>query len=169
MAEFEAAFTSLSKFAPELVASEERRCIEFEKRLRRGLKMRVGGSMIRDYGRLVDAATLIEIMMQGRRDRKAPRGVRMARVMEGDREASLLNSLRVAFLERLFQCQVQVLGKAVKETLPVSSVANWATSLQFARRGEEYREQHHLRLDLRARVRVEASRSRVISVVRQGT
>ena len=46
VAEYEAAFTSLSRYAPELVASEERRCIEFEKRLRRGLKMRVGGSMI---------------------------------------------------------------------------------------------------------------------------
>lgn len=45
MAKFEAAFTSLSRFAPELVASEERRCIEFERKLRHGLKMRVGGSM----------------------------------------------------------------------------------------------------------------------------
>ena len=64
VAEFEAAFTSLSRFAPELVASEERRCIEFEKKLRRGLKLRVGGTMIRDYGRMVDAAAHIEIMMQ---------------------------------------------------------------------------------------------------------
>ena len=46
VAEYEAAFTTLSRFAPELVTSEERRCIKFEKRLRRGLKMRVGGSMI---------------------------------------------------------------------------------------------------------------------------
>jgi len=64
VAEFEAAFTSLSRFAPELVASEERRCIEFEKKLRRGLKLRVGGTMIRDYGRMVDAAAHMEIMMQ---------------------------------------------------------------------------------------------------------
>ena len=64
VAEFEAAFTSLSRFAPELVASEERRCIEFEKKLRRGLKLRVGGTMIREYGRMVDAAAHMEIMMQ---------------------------------------------------------------------------------------------------------
>ncbi|XP_028062686.1 uncharacterized protein LOC114266002 [Camellia sinensis] len=34
VAEFEAAFSSLSRFAPELVVTEERRCIEFEQRLR---------------------------------------------------------------------------------------------------------------------------------------
>ncbi|THF99040.1 hypothetical protein TEA_000656 [Camellia sinensis var. sinensis] len=38
VAEFKAAFTSLSRFAPELVAFEERRCLEFEKKLRHGLK-----------------------------------------------------------------------------------------------------------------------------------
>ena len=46
------------------MASEERRCIEFERKLRHGLKMRVGGSMTREYGRLVAAATHMEIMMQ---------------------------------------------------------------------------------------------------------
>ena len=93
----------------------------------------------------------------------------MARVMAGDREVSLINSLRVAFLDRLFLCRVLVREKAVRETLPVSSVASRATSLQFVPRGEECREQHLLQFDLRARVRVEASRSRVISVVSQGT
>ncbi|CAL5444876.1 unnamed protein product [Camellia sinensis] len=56
VAEFEATFTSLSRFAPELVVSEEHRCFEFERKLRRGLKLRVGGSFIREYRRLVDAA-----------------------------------------------------------------------------------------------------------------
>ena len=93
----------------------------------------------------------------------------MGRVMVGDREASLLSSLRVVFLDRPSQYRVLVLGRAVRETSPVSSVVSWATSLQFVLRGEEYREQHHLRLDLRVRVRVETSSSRVISVVRQGT
>ena len=63
MAEFEATFTSLSRFTPELVASEERRCFEFEWKLRRGLKLRVGGSFIREYRRLVDATSHMEIMM----------------------------------------------------------------------------------------------------------
>ena len=93
----------------------------------------------------------------------------MARVMAGGREVSLLNSLRVVFLDPLFQCRVLVLGKAVRETLPVSSVASWVTSLQFVLRGEEFREQHLLRLDLRARVRVEVSRSLVFSAVSRGT
>ncbi|MBN3585807.1 hypothetical protein JYB64_25795, partial [Algoriphagus aestuarii] len=64
VAEFEATFTSLSRFAPELVASEECRCYEFERKLRRGLKLRVGGSYIREYRHLVDAAAHMEIMMQ---------------------------------------------------------------------------------------------------------
>ena len=46
VAEFEATFTSLSRFAPELVASEARRCYEFERKWRRALKLRVGGSYI---------------------------------------------------------------------------------------------------------------------------
>ena len=46
MAEFEATFTSLARFAPELVAPEERHCFELERKLRRGLKLRVGGSFI---------------------------------------------------------------------------------------------------------------------------
>ncbi|CAL5331388.1 unnamed protein product [Camellia sinensis] len=64
VAEFEATFTSLSRFAPELVASEERRCYEFERKLRRGLKLRIGGSYIREYRHLVDAAAHMELMMQ---------------------------------------------------------------------------------------------------------
>ena len=43
VAEFEAIFTSLSRFALELVASEERRCYEFERKLRRGLKLGLVG------------------------------------------------------------------------------------------------------------------------------
>ena len=64
MAEFEATFTSLSRFAPELVASEERCCFEFERMLRRGLKLRVEASFFREYIHLVDAAAHMELMMQ---------------------------------------------------------------------------------------------------------
>lgn len=82
MAEFEAAFTSLSKFALELVASKERRCLEFERKLRHGLKMRVGGSMTRDYERLVDAAAYMEIMMHGEDERL--RGSKRSQDGQGD-------------------------------------------------------------------------------------
>ncbi|GMP35335.1 hypothetical protein CsSME_00007809 [Camellia sinensis var. sinensis] len=51
-------------FAPELVAFEERRCLEFEKKLRTGLKLRVTGSMTREHGRLVDAAVHLETIMK---------------------------------------------------------------------------------------------------------
>ncbi|XP_028100388.1 uncharacterized protein LOC114299749 [Camellia sinensis] len=46
VAEFEATFTSLSCFALELVAIEERRCLEFERRLRPKILMKVVGNMI---------------------------------------------------------------------------------------------------------------------------
>ncbi|XP_028060573.1 uncharacterized protein LOC114264169 [Camellia sinensis] len=46
VAEFEAAFSSLSRFAPELVATEERRCFEFEQRLRTKILFKVTGNMI---------------------------------------------------------------------------------------------------------------------------
>ena len=49
VAEFEATFTSLSRFAPELEATEERRCLEFEKKLRTRLMFKMVGPMIRDF------------------------------------------------------------------------------------------------------------------------
>ena len=60
MAEFEAIFISLSRFASELVATEERRCLEFDKRLRTELMFKVVGSMIRDYGRLVEVTAHLD-------------------------------------------------------------------------------------------------------------
>ncbi|XP_028108053.1 uncharacterized protein LOC114306930 [Camellia sinensis] len=63
--EFEATFTSLSRFAPDLVATEERRCLEFEKRLRLGILIKVMGNMIQDYDRLVESVAHVEIMLEG--------------------------------------------------------------------------------------------------------
>ncbi|XP_028075101.1 uncharacterized protein LOC114277399 [Camellia sinensis] len=57
VAEFEVAFSSLSRFAPELVATEEHRCIAFEQRLRTKILFKVARNMIRVYDRLVKAAT----------------------------------------------------------------------------------------------------------------
>ncbi|KAF5932581.1 hypothetical protein HYC85_028752 [Camellia sinensis] len=82
VAEFEATFTSLSRFAPELVASEERRCYEFERKLRRGLKLRVGGSFIREYRHLVDAAAHMELMMQ--EEDEGQRGSKRGQDGQGD-------------------------------------------------------------------------------------
>ncbi|KAF5934530.1 hypothetical protein HYC85_030701 [Camellia sinensis] len=82
VAEFEATFTSLSRFAPELVASEERRCYEFERKLRRGLKLRVGGSYIREYRHLVDAAAHMELMMQ--EEDEGQRGSKRSQDSQGD-------------------------------------------------------------------------------------
>ncbi|KAF5934503.1 hypothetical protein HYC85_030674 [Camellia sinensis] len=69
-------------FAPELVASEKRRCFEFERKLRRGLKLRVCGSFIREYRRLVDAAAHMEIMMQ--EEEEGQRGSKRSQDGQGD-------------------------------------------------------------------------------------
>ncbi|XP_028054474.1 uncharacterized protein LOC114258695 [Camellia sinensis] len=68
--EFEATFTSLSRFEPNLVAIEKRRCLEFEKRLRPRILMKVMGNMIQDYDRLVKSMTRIEIMLEGKKKRQ---------------------------------------------------------------------------------------------------
>ncbi|XP_028114370.1 uncharacterized protein LOC114312332 [Camellia sinensis] len=70
VAEFEAKFTSLSRFALELVATEERRCLEFEKRLRPKILMKVVGNMICDYDRLVEAVAHVEITVEAEEARQ---------------------------------------------------------------------------------------------------
>ncbi|GMP61959.1 hypothetical protein CsSME_00024237 [Camellia sinensis var. sinensis] len=63
VAEFEVSFTSLSRFAPELVMTEECRCLEFEKRLRTRLLFKVATFMISDYGSLMEATTHLETVI----------------------------------------------------------------------------------------------------------
>ncbi|XP_028104763.1 uncharacterized protein LOC114303815 [Camellia sinensis] len=60
LAQFEAQFTSSSRFAPELVATEEWRCIEFEEKLHDEIKGKVVGCMHRNYHTLVEAAAHVE-------------------------------------------------------------------------------------------------------------
>lgn len=69
VAEFETTFTSLSTFALEFVAIEERWCLEFEKRLRTDLMFRVAGSMIRDYGCLMEAVAHLETIIHADEER----------------------------------------------------------------------------------------------------
>ncbi|XP_028087682.1 uncharacterized protein LOC114288378 [Camellia sinensis] len=69
VAEFEAVFSSLSRFAPELVATEERRCFEFEQRLRTKIFFKVIGNMIQNYDHLVEAAAHVEIIVETKNER----------------------------------------------------------------------------------------------------
>ena len=69
VAKFKAVCSSLSRFAPELVATEERRCIEFEKKLKTKIMFKLVGNMIREYDRLVETATHIEISIQAEDER----------------------------------------------------------------------------------------------------
>ncbi|XP_028066175.1 DNA-binding protein HEXBP-like [Camellia sinensis] len=69
VAEFEASFSSLSRFAPELVATEERRCFEFEQWLRMEILFKVARNMIREYDRLVEAAAHVEITVEAEEER----------------------------------------------------------------------------------------------------
>ncbi|XP_028060636.1 dammarenediol II synthase-like [Camellia sinensis] len=56
-------FTSFSRFAPELVATEERCCYEFERRLRDDIWEKVVGSMWENYFDLVEAAAHAEAVV----------------------------------------------------------------------------------------------------------
>ncbi|XP_028070551.1 uncharacterized protein LOC114273010 [Camellia sinensis] len=67
--EFEAAFSSLSRFAPELVVMEEHRYIEFEQRLRTKILFKVARNMIRDYDHHVEAAAHVEIIVEAEEER----------------------------------------------------------------------------------------------------
>lgn len=69
MAEFEAAFSSLSRFAPELVTTEEHRCIEFEKKLTTKILFKDAGNMIQNYDCLVEAAAHVEIIVEAEEER----------------------------------------------------------------------------------------------------
>ena len=69
MVEFEATFTSLVRFTPELMATKEHRCLEFEKRLRPKIMLKVMGYMFRDYDRLVEVTTHVEIMLEAEESR----------------------------------------------------------------------------------------------------
>ncbi|XP_028070699.1 uncharacterized protein LOC114273139 [Camellia sinensis] len=64
VADFKATFTSLVCFAPELVATKECRWLEFEKRLRPKILMKEMGNMFREYDRLVEVATHVDIMLE---------------------------------------------------------------------------------------------------------
>ncbi|XP_028093044.1 uncharacterized protein LOC114293206 [Camellia sinensis] len=67
--EFEMAFSSLSRFAPELVATEECHCIEFEKKLRTKILFKVAENMIQNYNHLVKVAAHVEITVQAEEER----------------------------------------------------------------------------------------------------
>ncbi|XP_028119918.1 uncharacterized protein LOC114317416 [Camellia sinensis] len=90
VAEFEAKFTSLSRFVPELVATEERRCLEFEKRLRPNILMKVVGNMIRDYDHLVETAAHAEITVEAEEARQ-----RLKRVGHSDARGDTSSSKRL--------------------------------------------------------------------------
>ncbi|KAF5934439.1 hypothetical protein HYC85_030610 [Camellia sinensis] len=63
VAQFEMRFASLLRFASELVATEERRCFEFERRLCFDIREKVAGSFWKDYYNLVEAAAHVEAMV----------------------------------------------------------------------------------------------------------
>ncbi|XP_028085440.1 uncharacterized protein LOC114286473 [Camellia sinensis] len=63
LAQFEMRFTSLSRFAPKLVATEERRCYEFERWLRDDIREKVVRSKWKNHYDLVKAATHAEVVV----------------------------------------------------------------------------------------------------------
>ncbi|XP_028097665.1 uncharacterized protein LOC114297429 [Camellia sinensis] len=70
VAEFEAMFTSLARFASKLVATKKRRCFKLEKRLRPKILIKVMGHVYREYDKPVEAAVHVEIMMEAKEARQ---------------------------------------------------------------------------------------------------
>ncbi|KAK3040154.1 hypothetical protein RJ639_028404 [Escallonia herrerae] len=60
VAQFEAKFTSLSRYAPHLVDTENRKARRFEKGLKRGIKNRLLASRLRMYAQVVERAKILE-------------------------------------------------------------------------------------------------------------
>lgn len=58
---FERWFANLSRFAPELVETEDLRCFEFESKLRDDIRVRIAGSWHKRYSVLVEAAAHVEV------------------------------------------------------------------------------------------------------------
>ncbi|GMP26121.1 hypothetical protein CsSME_00002701 [Camellia sinensis var. sinensis] len=68
LVQFEAWFANLSRFAPELVETEELRCLEFESRLCDDIRERIVGSWHRSYSVPVEAVAHVEaaVLAMGR-------------------------------------------------------------------------------------------------------
>lgn len=128
MAKFEVVFTNLSRFTPELVAIEGRRCLEFEKRLRTGLLFKVVESIIRDYGRLIEATAHLETVIQTGEERM--RGSLRGRlgIVKG-RGVPPHSSPREYSLDPLFLYQVLGLGEVFRVGSLALTIVSWATSL----------------------------------------
>ena len=73
MVRFERWFANLSRFAPELVETEDLRCFEFESKLRDAIRVRIAGSWLIRYSVLVEAAAHVEaaVLAMGQ-DREEP-------------------------------------------------------------------------------------------------
>ena len=61
LAQFEAWFTNLSKFASKLMETKELRCLEFESRLCDDIQGRIVGAWHRSYNVLVEATAHVEV------------------------------------------------------------------------------------------------------------
>ena len=73
VAQYEAAFTALSRYAPELVSTEARKAAKFQRGLRADIRHAFGGAMSVDYATIVQRAYAIE------RDRNEWRATQVAK------------------------------------------------------------------------------------------
>ena len=129
VAEFEAVFSSLSRFALELVATEERCCIEFEKKLKTKIMFKLVGNMIREYDPLVETTTHEEISIQA--EEKSFQSSR-SRGQESQGDYRQNKKSRVPFhpspnhssLDLLFPCLVRAGKRMHRVIFRVSSVAS---------------------------------------------
>ncbi|XP_028055148.1 uncharacterized protein LOC114259333 [Camellia sinensis] len=112
---------------PKLLATEKRRCIEFENRLRTRLLFMVDGSMIRDYDHFVESTAHLEMVI--RADKESRRGSR-----QREEEGNSLHHLQLV---------LKAIVKGEVSHLPVINVGSYnmprviAHSFTFASGAEE--------------------------------
>ena len=58
--EYEAKFTELSRFVPELVSTEEKKAMRFQQGLRQWIQNRIAVPELTDYATVVQKATIVE-------------------------------------------------------------------------------------------------------------
>ena len=88
VAQYEAAFTALSRYAPELVSTEVRNAAKFQKGLRADIRHAFGGAMSVEYATVVQRAYAIE------RDRNEWRATQAAKKGANSNQGSSSNKKR---------------------------------------------------------------------------
>ena len=119
MTEYQREFTRLSKYAPEILVSEEERCHKFEDGLNDHIRAHVTGFCHEDLSKIVTCALNIERVKKEENDRKERR---QGKKKPGQSSAHQQQSMKFKEPQGSNQPTVQATGN--KSVLPIPSVAS---------------------------------------------